>query len=124
MILSLGQGEPSYVPDGLMGQARDSADISYVAFLQCYARDLVKWEMICYFAGHQDEWSSLSDVADAIDHPESEVAQHADELVSRHLLDERVMFTGVEYALTCTPHLRHQAARLGSEWRCLAQQTR
>ena len=124
MILSLGQGEPSYVPDGLMGQARDMADLSYLAFLQCYARDLVKWDIICYFAGHQDEWTTLTDLGEALDQPLLVVATHTNELVNRRLLNERVMATGVEYGLTYLPHLRHQAARLGSEWRCLDQMTR
>ncbi len=124
MILSLGQGEPSYVPDGLMGQARDMTDLSYLAFLQCYARDLIKWDIICFFAGHQDRWITLSELAEALDQPMQTVADHADELVNRRLLSERVMATGLEYGLTCVPHLRHQAARLGSEWRCLDQLTR
>lgn len=124
MILCLGQGEPSYVPDGLMGQARDCADLSYLAFLQCYARDLKNWEIICFFASHQDEWCALEVLAEAIDSPRSETADTVNQLTHARLLEERVLTTGVFYRLTRTPQLRHQVARLGAEWRCQASQIR
>ncbi len=118
MILCLGQGEPSYVPDGLMGQARDSADVSYLAFLQCYARNLVKWEIICFFASHQDEWCGLDVLAEAIGSPLNETENSLCQLTQARLLDERVLSTGIFYRLTRVPQLRHQVARLGAEWRC------
>ncbi len=122
MILCLGQGEPSYVPDGLMGQARDSADLSYLAFLQCYARDLAKWEIICFFSSHQDEWCSLEVLADAIGSSLAAASDMVCQLAQARLLEERVLNTGVFYRLTRVPQLRHQVARLGAEWRCQASQ--
>ncbi len=120
MILSLGQGEPSYVPDGLIGQAHDYADMSYLAFLQCYARDLGQWEIICFFSNHQNEWFTLEDAAAEMRRTPADLRERLEKLAAGRLLDERVPFTGPEYSLTRSPELRRLVVRLGSEWRCLS----
>jgi hypothetical protein len=116
MILSLGQGEPSYVPDGLIERAHDYADVSYLAFLQCYARDLAQWAIICFFARQQDDWCTLEDLAVDTDGAAEQVAKRLVVLSDRGLLEERVLFTGLEYRLTRSPELRRLVLRLGSEW--------
>ncbi len=124
MILSLGQGEPSYVPDGLIGQAHDYADVTYLAFLQCYARDVAQWGVICYFAGHQNDWCVLADVAVELGQPPDRLAARLEDLSGKRLLEERVLVTGPEYRLTRAPELRRLVLRLGAEWRCVATQSK
>ncbi len=121
MIVSLGQGEPSYIPDGLMGQAHDYADITYLAFLQCYARDLEQWEIVCFFSNHQQDWCGIDDLAEELDQSPTQLAARLSRMADARLLDERVLVTGPEYCLTRNPDLRRLAVRLGSEWRCVAQ---
>jgi hypothetical protein len=122
MILSLGQGEPSYVPDGLVGQARDSADVSYLAFLQCYARDLTQWELICYFSDHQESWCSLAVMAQELGLLSDELDQKLVCLANARLLEQRVAVTGPEYRLTRSAQLRRLVVRVGSQWRWTAMQ--
>ncbi len=122
MILSLGQGEPSYVPDGLIGQAHDYADVTYLAFLQCYARDLDQWGVICFFASHQNDWCELADLAVELRQPFDRLAERLEDLAAKRLLEERVLVTGPEYRLTRASELRRLVLRLGAEWRCVAAQ--
>ncbi len=121
MIVSLGQGEPSYIPDGLMGQAHDFADITYLAFLQCYARDLEQWEIVCFFSNHQQDWCRIDVLADELGQAPAQLAARLSKMADARLLDERILVTGPEYRLTTSPDLRRLAVRLGSEWRCVAQ---
>lgn len=118
MILSLGQGQPSYVPDAAIGMAHDYADVSYLAFLQCYARDVAQWSVICYFAGHQHGWFTREDLAAELCEDGDCLAERLAGLAARHLLEERFLVTGPEYRLTQAPELRRLALRLGAEWRC------
>jgi hypothetical protein len=124
MILCLEQGEPSYVPDGLMGQARDHADVSYLAFLQCYARNLVNWEIICFFADHQEAWCAIRMLTEAIGCSGDAIVESLARLSEARLLDERVVSTGFVYRLTRAPQLRRQVARVGAEWHCQSSQIR
>ncbi len=117
MILSLGQGEPSYIPDDLLlGHAQDDAGFMFLAFLQCYARDILQWEIICFFSHHQDEWCSLLTLASDMGLPWPLLAERLGELAGMCLLRERVLVTGPQYCLTSSLELRRLVARLGAEW--------
>ncbi len=117
MILSLGQGEPSYIPDQLLtGRAQDVADQMYLAFLQCYARDPLQWDIICFFSHHQEEWCPLAILAGEMAQPESLIAERLAELAGMRLLYERVLNIGPQYCLTSSLELRRLVVRLGAEW--------
>ena len=116
MILSLGLGEPSYVPDGLIGRPRDCADIDSLAFLQCYARDWLHWEILCFFSTNRDDWYSLPLVAIAVNSPLDGLERALGDLADDHLLDRRVLVTGPVYRLTKDNRLRKLAVRLDAEW--------
>jgi hypothetical protein len=117
MILSMGPGEPSYVPDGVISHPQDSADIIASAFLQCYGRDPLQWEIMCFFSIHQDEWATLGHLADELPCAASALMTSLAELAETKLLEERVLVCGPIYRLTSVPELRRLAVRLGWAWR-------
>jgi hypothetical protein len=117
MILSMGPGESNYVPDGLIGRPQDSADVTSLAFLQCYGREPLQWEIMCFFSLHQDGWATLRDVADELPYTMAELMVGLDELAETKLLEQQVLVCGPVYRLTGVPELRRLAVRLGWEWR-------
>jgi len=114
MILSFGMGESSYVPDALIGRPRDQVDLNLVAFLQCYARDVVQWEVILFFSAY-DGWSSPEDVAQATGEPYDLVANKLAELAETDLIEGRILVTGPLYRLTEGRELRKPVMQLGME---------
>ena len=116
MILSLGMGESSYVPDALVGKPRDQVNLDLVAFLQCYARELVQWEVILFFSLY-DDWSSPEEVAQALDEPYDLIAKKMAELAETDLIEGRILVTGPLYRLTEGRELRQPVMRLGMELR-------
>jgi hypothetical protein len=120
MILSLGLGEPNYVPDSLVGQATDSTDLGSFAFFQCYVRETMQFEIVCFFSVYQDAWCPLDFIAEQLQYQCSEIARPLSRLADTRLLDEQIIATGPMYRLTRTSELRRAAIRLGTQWSPIA----
>lgn len=116
MILSLGPGEPNYIPDALLGMAQDTVDFKILPFLQCYTRDLSDWQVIWFFSVHRDKWCSLAELANVLGYSHSDIAQKLAHMTEAKLLEERILVTGPIYHLTESPQLRQQVIHLGHEW--------
>jgi|YNPBryantNP2012_1023418.scaffolds.fasta_scaffold52660_1 hypothetical protein len=114
MLLSLGLGETSYIPDALVGIAQDQVDLDLLAFLQCYGRDLLEWETMLFFIAHRG-WCAPETLAAEIEEPVEVVARKLQELTDRKLVEERLLVTGPVYRLTEGRTLRRAVARLGKE---------
>jgi hypothetical protein len=118
MILSLGLGEPQYLPDSLMGRPQDIPDLRWQAFLQCFARDVTSWDVMCFFSRHDGDWCSCDDIAVELGYDVETLVDRLGELAFTRLLDERILVTGPVYRLTQRlPELRRSALCVGSEWR-------
>jgi len=117
MILNLGPGEPSYIPDALLGMAQDTVDLRMLPFLQCYAHDPFEWQVIWFFSAHRDEWCSLARLADEMGYSRREMVQKLAHVAETKLLEERVLVTGPIYRLSESPQVRQQFLNLGYEWK-------
>jgi hypothetical protein len=111
MILSLGLGEPSYVPDVLAGIPRDDVELDMVAFCQCYATDLLSWKVLLYFAG-ESTWVNPAVMAGELAEPISAVMAQLERMTQRNLLEERLLVTGPLYRLGPQRQLRRSVLRL------------
>jgi len=98
MILSLGIGESSYVPDALVGLPQDQVDLDLIAIWQCYGRDPLRWDALLFLAD-RDGWHSADVLAVAAGLPREEVARKLAELANLGLLKELIIFTGPLYQL-------------------------
>ena len=112
MILSLGSGDTSYVPDSLAGMPHDQVEWDMVAFAQCYARSQAAWEILIYYSTNEG-WSSTSEIASAVQLPEREIARRLTELVNTGMFQERVLVTGPLYRLSNHPQVRRVVKHLG-----------
>jgi hypothetical protein len=96
--------------------AQDTVDLKSLAFWQCYGRDLVRWEIIDFFAAHPDERYSLQQIAEVSAHPSHLTANTLADMARTRLLEEEILVTGPVYCLTQSPQLRRAAVGLGAEW--------
>lgn len=111
MILSLGLGEPSYIPDAMAGIPHDEVELDLVAFCQCYAKDKVSWRLILLFA-RQPEWTTPEIIAAMVGEPVARVLQELGRLADLKLLEEQILVTGPLYRLTPRRALRRAVLRL------------
>jgi hypothetical protein len=123
MILSMGPGQPNYIPDRLIGQPHDFVDVRALAFLQCYARELTQWEIISFFSEYQDAWCSLDMIAGKLEQPAERIADKLVMLSKTRLLEERIIASGPVYRLTAAPQLRRSVVGLGCQWCCAGART-
>jgi hypothetical protein len=118
VFLSQCNGEPQYIPDSLITRPQDGADLTWPAFLQCYGREVESWELFCYFADHEYDWSSTATIALTLELPLPILADRLTAMARGRLLEERIEPGGPTYCLTCSrPHLRRGVLRLAREWR-------
>ncbi|PKO21696.1 MAG: hypothetical protein CVU38_13280 [Chloroflexi bacterium HGW-Chloroflexi-1] len=111
MILSLGIGESSYVPDALIGVPQDQVDLDLIAIWQCYGRDPLRWEALLFFTNH-DGWHSADTLVAASGLSRVWVAKKLVELANLGLLEEMIMVTGPLYRLADDGELCRVARRL------------
>lgn len=114
MILTLGMGESSYVPDALVGAARDVIDVKLIAFLQCYAQELIHSKLFVFFSTHEN-WSSCETLGAELAEPPGVVMHKLERLLDINLVEERVLVTGPTYRITQNPDLRKAVLSLGGE---------
>ncbi|OIO95524.1 MAG: hypothetical protein AUK03_05340 [Anaerolineae bacterium CG2_30_64_16] len=112
MILSLGIGESSYVPDALVGVSQDQVDFDLIAIWQCYGRDPLRWEALLFFADHTG-WHSTDTLATEVALPMELVASKLADLANRGLLEEMILCTGPRYRLAEDGELCRVVGRLG-----------
>jgi hypothetical protein len=117
MILVTGLGEVSYLPDTLSTTPQDYVDVDSLAFLQCYARELLHWEVITFFADHLDEWCDLTLMMCETGHLPDQLIGGLEYLAGSRLLESRVLVTGPEYRLTAVMPLRRAALRVSDQLR-------
>ena len=117
MFLSVAPGEPNYVPDSLLGLSHDGADTNSSPFLQCYGRELLVWELMCFFSGHEEDWSAATAIATELERPLDQIVAKLPALADTRLLEQRILPNGLYYRLTQVSQLRRVVLRLGSEWR-------
>lgn len=120
MILTLGMGESSYLPDALIGVPQDQVDFDLIAFSQCYAHERIEWDALVFFAGY-DGWCSPGALAATLAQPPGYVARTLLQLAGKGLLVESILVTGPVYRLTDDRRLRRAVIRIGADFHPLTE---
>jgi len=82
-------------------------DVDFLVFVERYATDLLKWDILTFFAHHPDFCVSASKVAKYIGRSVHSVRPELGDLVLSSVLSQSQLADGQPlYQLTATPHLR------------------
>ena len=111
MILHLAQGEPSYLPDGLLVPTRDQAHPDLMPLLHHFESRTVAWEAAALLVEH-DGWCPLETLADGLCASFDSLLPQLWPLVESGLLQERLQVTGLQYLLGANHRLRRLALLL------------
>jgi hypothetical protein len=113
VILHLAQGEPSYLPDGLLVPTRDQAHPDLMPLLHHFESRTVAWEAAALLVEH-DGWCPLETLADGLCAPFDLLLPQLWPLVESGLLQERLQVTGLQYRLGANHRLRRLAQLLAT----------
>ena len=91
-------------------------DVEFLVFVERYATDLLKWDILTYFARHPEARVPAATVADRIGRTVQSVRPEIGDLVLRRIL---VQFTAPDgllvYQLTQEPYLRKMTLKFADK---------
>jgi hypothetical protein len=90
-------------------------DIEFLVFVERYATDLLKWDILTYFAHHPNALVSAATIADRIGRNVQSVRPDVGELVLLGVLEQKTAPDGLLiYQLTQDAHLRKMTLKLAT----------
>jgi hypothetical protein len=91
-------------------------DVEFMVFIERYATDLLKWDILTFFANKPDYCASVSTVAEKIGRGAHTVRPELGDLVLLGVLDRCNLEDGQTlYQLTETSDLRRMTLKLGGQ---------
>jgi hypothetical protein len=90
-------------------------DVEFLVFVERYATDLLKWDIITYFAHHPDALVPVATIADRIGRNMQSVRPEVGDLVLLGILVQKTAPDGLlVYQLTQDPYLRRMALKFAT----------
>jgi hypothetical protein len=87
-------------------------DVAFLVFVERYASDLLRWDILSFFAQHPDMYASASQVAQKVGRSPHSVRPELGDFVLLGILNQRQLHQGPTlYRLTEAPHLRKLALK-------------
>jgi hypothetical protein len=87
-------------------------DVAFLVFVERYASDLLKWDILSFFAHHPDRYASASQVAREVGRSPQSVRPELGDFVLHGILSQsRPRHGPTLYRLTEAPHLRKLALK-------------
>jgi len=90
-------------------------DVEFLVFVERYATDLLKWDIITYFAHHPDALIPVATIADRIGRHVQSVRPEVGDLVLLGVLVQKTAPDGLlVYQLTQDPYLRKMTLKFAT----------
>jgi hypothetical protein len=90
-------------------------DVEFLVFVERYATDLLKWDILTYFAHHPDALVPAATIADRIGRNVQSVRPEAGDLVVLGILAQKTAPDGLlVYRLTDDPYLRRMILKFAT----------
>lgn len=90
-------------------------DVEFLVFVERYATDLLKWDIITYFAHHPDALVPAATIADQIGRNVQSVRPEVGDLVLLGVLAQKTAPDGLlVYQLTQDPYLRRMTLKFAT----------
>lgn len=86
-------------------------DVDFLVFIERYATDLLKWDILTFFAQQPDITASATEVAELIGRQTQSVRPELGDLALMGVLEQRHINNRVVYQLTHEPRLRKAALK-------------
>jgi hypothetical protein len=100
-------------------------DVEFLVFVERYATDLLKWDIITYFAHHPDALVPVATIADRTGRNVQSVRPEVGDLVLLGILVQKTAPDGLlVYQLTQDPYLRKMALKFAAPSTSAARNSR
>jgi len=114
MIIHLAQGEPGYLPDGILLPLRDEAHGDLAPLLYRFEGQALGWEAAVLLAEYRD-WCPLETLAAALSVPSTVLITGLWPLIENNILQERFFAFGPGYRLYADHRLRRLVQLLATD---------
>ncbi len=106
----------SYMLSSLQPPARE-IDVAFLVFIERYATDLLKWDILTFFAHNPDLYASASQVADQVKRSARSVRPELGDLALLGILNQKQMQEDgpTLYRLTQNPRHRKMALKFANQ---------
>lgn len=91
-------------------------DIDFLVFVQRHATDLLRWDLLSFFAHNPDCLASVSELAQALGRSSHAILPELGDLKILGILEQRQMSNReIGYQLTQAPHIRRMALKFADQ---------
>ncbi len=91
-------------------------DVDFLVFVQRYATDLLRWDILAFFAHHPDARATISQVAQHIGRSPHSIQPEIGDLEMLRILEQtQGPDDETSYQLTTDPHLRRMTLKFANQ---------